>query len=45
MTLIVRIPSDPIIRTLWELNQLYRPEWAPKVLQWFKNNGIELRWG
>jgi len=42
MPLKARIPSDPLIETIIELNRTERPEWAPKVLQWFKKNGIEL---
>jgi hypothetical protein len=36
------IPSDPIIRTIIELNRSARPEWEGRVKRWMRKNGIEL---
>jgi len=45
MPLKARIPSDPLIETIIELNRTERPEWEGRVQKWMKKNGIELRWG
>ena len=42
MSLKARIPSDPIIRTIIEMNRTERPEWEGRVKRWMRKNGIEL---
>jgi len=45
MPLKARIPSDPLIETIIELNRTERPEWEARVQKWMKKNGIELEVG
>jgi hypothetical protein len=43
MPLRARIPSDPLIRLIFELNRTERPEWEGHIKRWMKKNGIELK--
>lgn len=38
----VRIPADPCVLAMWELNRIHRPRWEARVLAWAKEKGIEL---
>jgi anti-anti-sigma regulatory factor len=42
MPLKARIPSDPLIHLIFELNRTERPEWEERVKKWMRKNGIEL---
>ena len=42
MPIKVRIPSDPLIHLIIELNRIERPEWEGCVKRWMQKNGIEL---
>ena len=42
MSIKVRVPSDPLIRLIFEMNCRERPEWEARVKRWMRKNGIEL---
>ena len=42
MPIKVRVPSDPLICLIVELNHKERPEWEDCVKKWMKKNEIEL---
>jgi len=42
MPIKVRVPSDPLIRLIFEMNCAERPEWERKIMNWMRKNGIEL---
>jgi hypothetical protein len=45
MSLKACVPSDPLIRLIFEMNCSERPEWEGRVKRWMKKNGIELEVG
>ncbi|MEN3056250.1 MAG: hypothetical protein ABC527_06660 [Candidatus Methanosuratincola petrocarbonis] len=38
----VRVPNDPCVLAMWELNRELRPDWERRVLEWARSNNFEL---